>query len=258
MIIGATEQLSVRFLVFSEQNGLFSSCKAYQVNHSSNSTKSERIFLKRFHMVGKYVCIRFWHKSIDYQVIMFLFQTQSLPYPLKFMAFPYTLTWGYLSMGNISDIDRSRVTKLWRKVVWGNTFQSIWLKMTFSQGQGHSVTLKGWKMEFYVFVGHILQQSLETFTTLLQMVRPLQRHMTWCPWPSFKVTGGPWIRGKMNFCRFFRHVLQQSLETFAMLSPMARPLSGTYDMIALNLVQGHKVNSEKKNVKCNKELQGKI
>ena len=50
-----------------------------------------------------------------------------------------------LNMDNISDTNITRATKLGQKAVCGKAFQSIYLGMTLSQGQGHRDTLKIWK-----------------------------------------------------------------------------------------------------------------
>ena len=109
------------------------------------------------------------------------------------------------NMDNISDTTNSRVMKPGPRVLCGKTFQTMELVMTLTQGQGHRVTLKYWKIELWLISRTLLTVELWNFTQRYFVTRPLKWCNRWGPRPKVKVTGWPWNVEKLNFGWYLGH-----------------------------------------------------
>ena len=154
-------------------------------------------------------------------------------------------------MGNISHTNRGSVTKLGHKVVWGNTFQSIQFRMTLSQGQGHRVTLKGRKKRIFTYLSvtyycRVLKPSLH-YCKWLGLYRNMWHGALDLGSRSLADLGNVenWTFGDFSDTYYSR--ILKPLPCSRQWQDLSQGhMTWTYELmnIALNLVQGHKVNFE--------------
>ena len=102
--------------------------------------------------------------------------------------------WKNWTLADISDTINSKVMKLYPKVLCDKTFKMMKQMRTSTQGQGHRVTLKCWKIELWLISRTLLTVELWNLTQRYYVTRPLKTCKWKWPWPKVKVT----VTGKVK------------------------------------------------------------